>query len=227
MSHPFGDLLSQHLHRKHGLSQARLAEGILQDPSLIGRMCRGERLTGPKARQRVTAIIHWLQQQGTLTTLDEANALLNAAGMSPLSAQITDEALLMRSTSVHAQQQRQSVAARTTLPHRADNLPTQLTPLIGRTVQISHLVAHVETGRLLTLTGTGGVGKTRLALEVASRLLANFADGVWFVDLAPLTEPDLLPQRILDLWRVPEQAAASPLTALTPYLRQTTFADFR
>ena len=39
MSHPFGDLLSQHLHRKHGLSQARLAAGILQDPSIMGKMC--------------------------------------------------------------------------------------------------------------------------------------------------------------------------------------------
>ena len=52
MSHPFGDLLSQYLHRKHGLSQAKLAEGILQDPSIIGRMCKGQRLNGPQARER-------------------------------------------------------------------------------------------------------------------------------------------------------------------------------
>ena len=44
MSHPFGDLVSQHLHRKHGLSQAKLAEGILQDPSIIGKMCKGDRI---------------------------------------------------------------------------------------------------------------------------------------------------------------------------------------
>jgi len=49
MSHPFGDLLSQHLHRKHGLSQAKLAAGILQDPSIIGKMCKGQRLNGPQA----------------------------------------------------------------------------------------------------------------------------------------------------------------------------------
>ena len=51
MSHSFGDLLSQHLHRKHGLSQSKLAEGILQDPSIIGKMCKGQRLTGPQARE--------------------------------------------------------------------------------------------------------------------------------------------------------------------------------
>ena len=223
MSHPFGDLLSQYLHRKHGLSQAKLAEGILQDPSLIGRMCRGERLTGPKARQRVTAMIRWLQQQGALRTLDEADALLNAAGMSSLSAQVADEALLIRHLAAHLQPQRQSLAVRATPLPRSDrlprhNLPTQLTPFIGRATQISQLVAQVAMQRLLTLTGAGGVGKTRLALEVAACLLAGFADGVWFVDLASLTDPDLLPQRILDLWQVPEQAATSPLTALTTYL---------
>jgi hypothetical protein len=83
MSHPFGDLLAQHLHRKHGLSQAKLAAGILQTPSIISEMCQGKRLRGPQARERVTAIIAWLQQQGALATLDEANALLSAAGMAP------------------------------------------------------------------------------------------------------------------------------------------------
>lgn len=224
MSHPFGDLLSQYLHRKHGVSQARLAEGILQDPSLIGKMCKGERLHGPKARQRVTAIIGWLQQQGALITLDEANALLNAAGMAPLSAQVADEAMLMRNGLVQAAQQSQSLALRSVPPRRADNLPrhnlpTQLTPFIGRAEQIGQLVQHLQTRRLLTLTGAGGVGKTRLALEVATRLLAGFGDGIWFVDLAPLTDPAALSQRVLDLWRVPEQSGRSPLAALTTYLQ--------
>ena len=50
LGHPFGDLLSQHLHRKHGLSQSKLAAGILQDPAVIGKMCKGQRLNGPQAR---------------------------------------------------------------------------------------------------------------------------------------------------------------------------------
>jgi hypothetical protein len=80
MSHPFGDLVSQHLHRKHGLSQSKLAMGIGQAPTVITAMCKGKRLTGPQARERVIAIIRWLHQQDALDTLDEANALLNAAG---------------------------------------------------------------------------------------------------------------------------------------------------
>ena len=88
MSHPFGDLLSQHLHRKHGLSQAKLAEGILQAPAIITDMCKGKRLTGPQARERVLLISAWLQQQGVLTLRAEADALFNAAGMAPLQADI-------------------------------------------------------------------------------------------------------------------------------------------
>ena len=74
MSHPFGDQIAQHLYRKHGLSQAKLAEGILQDLSIISEMSQGKRLNGPQAHERVTTIIGWLQQQGTLTNLDEANS---------------------------------------------------------------------------------------------------------------------------------------------------------
>lgn len=92
----------------------------------------------------------------------------------------------------------------------------------------------VANHRLVTLTGAGGVGKTRLALEVGRRILdfrfgildsvaaqpvnLKFMDGVWFVDLAPLTNPEALPQRIRDLWRVPEQSEATPLTTLIAYL---------
>jgi predicted ATPase len=69
------------------------------------------------------------------------------------------------------------------------------------------------------LSGAGGVGKTRLALEVAARLVDTFADGVWFVDLTPLTDGNSMIQRILDLWRVPDQPGHSLLQMLTTYLR--------
>ncbi len=96
MTHPFGDLLSQHLHRKHGLSQAKLAEGILQDPSIIGRMCKGQRLSGPQTRERVVAIIGWLRAQAALGSVTEANVLLAAAGMSPLRESEPNERKLLQ-----------------------------------------------------------------------------------------------------------------------------------
>ncbi len=80
MSHPFGNLLSQYLARKHGLSQSKLAAGVDQDPAVIAHMCKGRRLTGPSARGRIVSIIRWLQEQGVLSSLEEANALLGAAG---------------------------------------------------------------------------------------------------------------------------------------------------
>ncbi len=77
---------------------------------------------------------------------------------------------------------------------RFHNLPAPLTPLVGREQEVAAVCAllrHPEV-RLLTLTGTGGVGKTRLGLEVGTNLLADFADGVCFVPLAPMSDADLV-----------------------------------
>ncbi len=77
---------------------------------------------------------------------------------------------------------------------RFHNLPSQLTPLVGREQEVAAVCAllrHPEV-RLVTLTGTGGVGKTRLGLEVGTNLLDDFADGVCFVPLAPISDADLV-----------------------------------
>jgi len=211
-------------------------------------MCQGRRLSGPQARQRVTAIIGWLQQQEALATLDEANALLTTAGLAPLQEREATEVSLIQGLRTSSDQNplpSQSASRyepRATPSAPRHNLSPQYTPFIGRTAQITHLVQQVQTRRLLTLTGTGGVGKTRLALEVGKTILdfrfgildsaspqpvnlksksqkPKFVDGIWFVDLAPLTDPAALPQRVLDLWRVPEQAGRSPLAALITYLQ--------
>ena len=84
---------------------------------------------------------------------------------------------------------------------RTHNLPAPLTSFIGRERELAELARLLPSTRLLTLTGAGGCGKTRLALEVARQMLDGFPDGVWLVDLTPLGEPSLVrADRRLDRW---------------------------
>lgn len=79
------------------------------------------------------------------------------------------------------------------------NLPTPLTSFIGREQQLADVQALLAESRLLTLTGPGGTGKTRLALKVAERLLDDYARNVSFVDLAPLSDPSLVANEIANV----------------------------
>jgi predicted ATPase/class 3 adenylate cyclase len=77
-------------------------------------------------------------------------------------------------------------------PALLNNLPAQVSSFIGRDAEISEVRRLVTTSRLVTLTGPGGVGKTRVSLQVAAELLDGMGDGTWFVDLAPIQDPDLV-----------------------------------
>jgi len=103
-----------------------------------------------------------------------------------------------------------------------NNLPTQLTLLIGRQQEIQAgcaLVLQPEV-RLMTLVGTGGVGKTRLGLQIATELLVHFADGVCFVSLAPLSDPSLVIPTIAKTLSLREVADQSALEQLKAYLHE-------
>ena len=73
------------------------------------------------------------------------------------------------------------------------NLPQPVSELIGREVELDEILDLTAAHRLVTLTGAGGIGKTRLGYEAARRLLPGFADGVWAIELAPLSDPELVP----------------------------------
>ncbi len=85
-----------------------------------------------------------------------------------------------------------------------NNLPVQLTSFIGRERETAEAKRALSATRLLTLVGAGGSGKTRLALRVAADLVDRFPDGVWLVDVAPLSNPALVPQTVASVMRIPE-----------------------
>ncbi len=107
-----------------------------------------------------------------------------------------------------------------TLDSYPNNLPTRLTTFIGREDQIAEVKKDLKEHRLVTLTGSGGTGKTRLSLQVAADVLNLFPNGVWFIELAPLTDPDLIPQTILSEIGIVERQGKDPLDVLKEYLQE-------
>jgi len=87
----------------------------------------------------------------------------------------------------------QEFPALASLDARPNNLPAQLSRLIGRDADVDEMKELVAKRRLVTLLGSGGVGKTRLALQVGADLIDRYPNGVWFADLAPIRDPELVP----------------------------------
>jgi predicted ATPase/class 3 adenylate cyclase len=102
---------------------------------------------------------------------------------------------------------------------RPTNLPRQPTPLIGRETDFERLCALVAAHPLVTLTGAGGVGKTRLALEAGIQLLHDYSDGAWLVELAPLTDPAMVPGAVITALGIEAPGDRSPLQTLVGRLR--------
>jgi predicted ATPase/DNA-binding SARP family transcriptional activator len=99
------------------------------------------------------------------------------------------------------------------------NLPARLTSFVGRQREKAEVDQLLASARLVTLTGPGGSGKTRLSLEIAHQTLSDFPDGVWLVELAPLADAALLPQAIASVLGLGEAPGSSITETLTAYLR--------
>ena len=104
-------------------------------------------------------------------------------------------------------------------PDLPNNLPQQVTSFIGRETQVAEVKALLGKTRLLTLTGAGGGGKTRLSLQVAADLLDGEGDGVWLVELASLSDPALVPQAVATVLGVKEAAGKTVQQTLVEWLR--------
>ena len=154
----------------------------------------------------------------SLAQLEQIAGLLSAA---------QEDAETMQGNQVHPSDHgsaQGSEALTTRLPPRRHltNFPTQLTSFIGREQEIAtaSTLLRRDDVRLLTLTGPGGVGKTRLGLQIASHLEQEFADGVRFVSLAPISETELVIPTIAQALGVKEVGAQPLLARLQDYLRE-------
>ncbi len=100
----------------------------------------------------------------------------------------------------------------------SQRLPVQLTSFVGRDAELAQVRELLTQSRLLTLTGAGGAGKTRLAIQLAAQLTGEFSDGVWYVDLAPITDPEVVPITVARALGLPDQPGRSTMDTLTRFV---------
>jgi predicted ATPase/class 3 adenylate cyclase len=106
-----------------------------------------------------------------------------------------------------------------TLDSHPNNLPLQMTSFVGREQEIEEVMHLLEISRLVTLIGPGGAGKSRLALQLAADLLEEFSQGVWLVDLAALSDPELVTQSVAGALSVREETQRPLIETLSEHVR--------
>ncbi|MGB6206304.1 ATP-binding protein, partial [Mycobacterium sp.] len=100
----------------------------------------------------------------------------------------------------------------------SQHLPIQLTSFVGRDAELTQLRELLAQNRLVTLSGAGGAGKTRLAIQLADQMAGEFGAGVWYVDLAPITDPDVVPVAVARGLGLPDQPGRSTMDTLTGFV---------
>jgi predicted ATPase/DNA-binding SARP family transcriptional activator len=163
------------------------------------------------ARRQYQELERLLKEELAATPSQDFEDLLDAGEPSPVTSD--------RQTEQPVAPEAATSAPRLTVPP----LPVPMTPIIGRETEISHVRAMLESSRLVTLTGLGGTGKTRLALEVARLLQEEGWCGVGFVSLADLTDASLLGERLLEALRFPESGAADPIQQIATLIADQSF----
>ena len=204
----FRDLLGRHL------TQSRTSVRRLEHISGVSRRTVENWLHGPVRRPRhwepVLRVAHALHLSAA-----ETDALLQAAGLPPLT--------ILRAANPSRSQLDLLVRWALPQPPTTDppgNLPGQLTSFVGRAGELAELVAALAApaSRLVTLTGEGGSGKTRLALQAAGALRTNYPDGVWLVELDALADPALVPSAVASALGLVEDKTRPLLDTLVDFL---------
>ncbi len=205
--------------RTSGYSQSELADALGIHPKVLSRKLHGNgnaRLTHLEIQRVITILAGW----HAITTQDEVFHLLEVAEVAPNIFRDDEwQAPPLSTLATRRAQPISSDDSRSAAPQH--NLPSPTTRLVGREWAIERLRQRLGRAevRLVTLVGAGGSGKTRLALQVASELVGTFAQGVWFVALASVSDPDLVPISILQALHVGSTSGLPPLQSLISYLQ--------
>src|SRR3989440_966208 len=216
----FSDSVQTYL-RTSGYSQKELADELGLHPKVLSRKLNSSgnaHLTHMEVKRIIITLARW----HALTAQEEALHLLELAEVAP--AIFSDDEWqhppLSTLASKHDQPTPFSGSSFPMYTHQ-HNLPAPITRLIGREWAVRRLrqLLKREDVRLVTLVGSGGSGKTRLALYVASELVGMFAQGVWFVELARLRDPALVPMSIMQALNIQSTPGFPPLQSLLTYLK--------
>lgn len=192
----FGNLLRR-LRLAAGLSQEALAERARVSAKAIGSLEIGTRRA--PYRETVDQLLHALnataEERSQLLALAERARLRGPRAASPGSSPNPSEAV------------------------PPTNLPIHASTLVGRARELARAAALLETNRLVTLVGAGGIGKTRVALSVATEQAHRCSDGAWFVDLAPLRDSSVVPNTVAMVLGLSEKHGVPITNRVTEFLR--------
>lgn len=185
------------------------------------------RLNDPLNEEAYSGLMRVYARQGRLaevtTCYHDLEALLQQELAAPPSSTVRALWATLTRTPTYIEQPATPIANKQTTAPRASqalahNFPKPLTSLIGRAHELDQIGRLLANHRLLTLTGAGGSGKTRLAIAIARELADTFEHGAWWIDLSPLTEESLIAQTVLQTLGLPPAATTAPLTQLVEHL---------
>jgi transcriptional regulator with XRE-family HTH domain len=189
----FGDLL-RYLRKREELTQRELAMRVGYSDTQISRLEQNHRVPDAATLKALFVPALYLQDETRWVA-----RLLELAG-----------------------QARQGELAAPTKPLIPNNLPAELTTFIGRESEQAEILQLIGKHRLVTLTRTGGIGKTRISLQVGRQLLEQYANGVWLAELAPLSNPELLSHTLVSIFGIAAHATRTRTELLIEFLRPKT-----
>jgi predicted ATPase len=206
--------------RASGHFQKDLADRLGLHPKVLSRKLSGK--TAHLNQDEIRKIIIVLADWRAIHTQNEAHQLLKAAEMTPNLFSNDEWSTLPLSTLIPSNTPSTLSSASGSSSTRKHNIPSPTTPLIGRewAVKLLQQLLARDDVRLLTLIGAGGSGKTRLALYMAQEVMNTFTEGVWYVDLSGVNDPDMVPLSIAQTLQIQSSPNSSPLQSVISYLRK-------